>query len=68
MLKHILEAIGDVLIIVFGIISLYLFIDILQHGIARYAEPSMTILIGEIVFASLIVLIGAERLVDDLRK
>lgn len=67
-MKHILEVIGDTLVIVFGAMSLFLFIDILQHGIARYVEPDMVILVSEMVFAGLIVLIGVERLIDDLRK
>ena len=68
MLKHIIEIIGDTLIIVFGAMSLVLFIDIGQHGTARYIEPSMVILISEICFAGLVVLIGLERLIDDLKK
>ena len=68
MFKHILEVIGDTLIIVFGAMSVFLFVDILQHGMARYIEPNMTILIAELCFAGLIAAIGLERLVDDLLK
>ena len=68
MFKHILEVIGDTFIVVFGAMSLVLFIDILQHGTARYIEPSMVILITEMCFAGLVVIIGLERLVDDLNK
>ena len=67
-MKHILEVIGDTLVIVFGAMSLILFIDILQHGTARYIEPNMTILVCEMCFCGLILLIGLERLIDDLKN
>lgn len=66
MLKHLLEVIGDAFIMLFGGMSLLFLIDIFQHGIARYCEPNMVILIGEMTFASLVIIFGGYHLIVDL--
>jgi len=66
-MKHLLEITGDAFAILCGAISLVFFITILTKGTATYFEPDSAILTFELIFSGIIVAIGLERLIDDLR-
>lgn len=66
MFKRVLEVVGDALIMVFGGLSLFMFIGIAQHGISSFIEPNSWILYAEIFLSAMVVVIGIERGYDDL--
>jgi len=63
-----LEIIGDSLIICFGSWSIFVFINLIVYKGLLLVEPSPVILWGELITAGIIVGIGIERLVDDMRR
>ncbi len=68
MVKWFIELIRDALIIVFGALSLHIFIRLFQYGEVILLERVSWILYTEIVLAALIILFGIERAIGDWRK
>ena len=66
--KELRELIGNSFIIGFGIWSLFSFIKILTEGKVIYIEPNMFILVPETIIATVIILYGIERTIDDIRE
>lgn len=65
--KWLLELLGDGLIIVFGAFSLRLFVPIILSGEVLCYEDSKLIIITEAVLAGLVIALGVERLLGDLK-
>ncbi len=64
----ILEAIGDALIIVFGAFSLNLLGRIWWYGSVLCYEDNRVILASEIIIAIVFILLGINRIIDDVRR
>jgi len=67
-LKDFIEIIGDLLIIGCGLAFLYIFGSILFYGNYWAGESNQLILNIEIIMALLIIIIGLERYIDDLKR
>lgn len=67
-MNKILEVIGDTIIIAAGIVFVYLFAGIAVTGGYVAVEPRRPVLVTELVLAALIILIGINRFIDDLKK
>lgn len=65
-LKLALEYIGDACILSFGIWSLFTFVMIIKKGKAVFIEPNKKILYTEAVIAGLAIVLGVERVIEDL--
>ncbi len=63
-----LELLGDVLILAFGLFSLWLFLPIFRYGEVTLIEGNRALLIAEIIMAALVVLIALERAINDIRR
>jgi len=66
--KDLLEIIGDALIIFFSLTVLLIFVPVLILGRYYIEEPNSVILITEIILATLIMVIGINRSIDDIRR
>lgn len=67
-LNHILESTGNVMILGFGLLSTFIFWQILEAGSVKIIEPNSAMLKYELILACLIVLLGIERTGRDLVK
>ena len=63
-----IELIGDALILAFGALSLRVFIPIIIWGEVLIVESNSVILTTELLLAAVIVFIGIQRLIDDIRS
>ena len=66
--KAVLEIIGDLLIIAFGVVTLFIFTAIQVTGGYIAIEPNSLVLWGEILMGVVFVAIGINRFLDDLRR
>ncbi len=62
------EIAADIIIIAYGGFFSWVFIWILLHGTMRIVEPNTYILWIEIIVALIIVILGIERLIRDIKK
>lgn len=67
-MKHILEIIGDALIIYFGITVLLIFIPVVIYDKYYIYEDIGWVLWTEITVAGLIILFGIYHLIKDLKQ
>lgn len=66
MIKWFVELAGDTLIIVFGALSLHIFICLCLYGEITLLEQVSWIRYAELVLATFVILFGLHRLIDDL--
>jgi len=67
-MKWFIELIGDAMIIVFGALSLHVFICLCLYSEVTLLEQVSWIRYTETGLAALVIIFGLQRLIDDLRK
>jgi len=68
LIELIKEIAADIIIIAYGGFFSWVFIWVLLHGSMRIVEPNIYILWIEVIVALIIVVLGIERLIRDIKK
>lgn len=66
--EHYRELLGDGIIILFGLGSVYIFYKILTQGYAAFNEPNVPLAIFEFIVAVAIIGFGCNRMRKDLKR
>ena len=66
-MKHFTELMGDILIVVYGAFSTWMFAMVLFTG-TFFVEPNRVILVTELVLSLVIIAVGINRYFDDLKS